>query len=163
VGNSGLLRRAPQARAARRGHPAPHIRDAIGISGLTRGGIAEHRAGSSAMRHPPPITTKPGRKSGELIVQLPPGWNLRLRRVLRTLRVDALPPAPAATSAGQKDARVRARRRQAQAAIARFVSEVLTAEIVGKEIALATRNRFGTRRGSLREHVQAILRDVAGA
>ena len=55
-----------------------------------------------------------------------------------------------------------ARRRRTQLAMAQFVSEVLTAEIIGKEIALATRNRFGTRRGSLREHVAAILREVAG-
>ena len=34
-------------------------------------------------------------------------------------------------------------------------------DIVGKEVALSTRNRYGTRLGSLREHVQAILREVA--
>ena len=114
------------------------------------------------MKHPPPITAKPGRKSGELIVQLPPGWNLRLRRVLRSLLEETLPdPRALGLSDRQREARVRARRRQMQIAIARFVSEVLTAEIVGKEIALASRNRFGTRRGSLREHVQAILRDVS--
>lgn len=114
------------------------------------------------MKHPPPITTKPGRKTGELIVQLPPGWNMRLRRVLRTLLEETLPdPRAAGLTERQREARVRARRRQMQLAIARFVSEVLTAEIIGKEIALASRNRFGTRRGSLREHVQAILRDVS--
>jgi len=110
--------------------------------------------------HPQPITTKPGRKTGELIVQLPPGWNLRLRRVLRSLVVEALPDPP--TTPRGREVWDRVRRRRTQAAIARFVSEVLTAEIVGKEIALASRNRYGTRRGSLREHVQAILRDVAG-
>ena len=49
-----------------------------------------------------------------------------------------------------------------QLAMAQFVSKVLTAEIIGKEIALTTRNRFGTRRGSLCEHVVAILREVSG-
>jgi hypothetical protein len=115
------------------------------------------------MRRPSPITAKPGRKAGELIVQLPPGWNLRLRRVLRTLLEETLPdPHAAGLNPKQREARVRARRRQMQLAIAQFVSEVLTADIIGKEIALATRNRFGTRRGSLREHVEAILRDVSG-
>jgi hypothetical protein len=114
------------------------------------------------MRRPSPITTKPGRKSGELIVQLPPGWNLRLRRVLRSLLDETLPdPHAPGLSIRQRETRVRARRRQKQLAIGQFVSEVLTADIIGKEIALATRNRFGTRRGSLREHVEAILRDVS--
>jgi len=114
------------------------------------------------MRNSTLITTKPGRNSGELIVQLPPGWDMRLRRVLRCLLADALPDGRVSAQGGrQGEARVRARRRQTQLAIARFVSEVLTAEIVGKEIALASRNRFGTRRGSLREHVESILRDVS--
>jgi hypothetical protein len=116
------------------------------------------------MRRSPPITTKPGRKSGELIVQLPAPWNFRLRRVLRRLLEETLPDphAPGLTE-HQREARIRARRRQMQLAITQFVSEVLTADIIGKEIALTTRNRFGTRRGSLREHVQAILRDVSGS
>jgi len=38
----------------------------------------------------------------------------------------------------------------------------VTAEIVGKEVAFSTRSRYGSRHGSLREHVEAILRDVAG-
>jgi hypothetical protein len=114
------------------------------------------------MARPHPITTKPGRKSGELVVQLPPGWELRLRRVLRHLIADALPdPHEKGLSDGQREARVRARRRHLQAAMCQFVSDLITADIVGKEVALATRNRFGTRRGSLREHVQAILREVA--
>jgi hypothetical protein len=116
----------------------------------------------STMRRSSPITTKPGRKAGELIVQLPPGWNFRIRRVLRSLLEETLPdPRTPGLSARERDARVRARRRQMQLAIGQFVSEVLTADIIGKEIALATRNRFGTRRGSLREHVEAILRDVS--
>ncbi|MBI3768128.1 MAG: hypothetical protein HY271_06475 [Deltaproteobacteria bacterium] len=114
------------------------------------------------MRRPSPITTKPGRKAGELIVQLPPGWNFRIRRVLRSLLDETLPdPRTPGIGARERDARVRARRRQMQLAIGQFVSEVLTADIIGKEIALATRNRFGTRRGSLREHVEAILREVS--
>jgi hypothetical protein len=115
------------------------------------------------MKRPSPITTKPGRKSGELIVQIPPGWNLRVRRVLRSLLEETLPdPHGAGLTPKQREARLRARRRQMQLAIGQFVSDVLTADIIGKEIALATRNHFGTRRGSLREHVEAILRDVSG-
>jgi hypothetical protein len=114
------------------------------------------------MARPHPITTKPGRKSGELVVQLPPGWELRLRRVLRHLIADALPdPHEKGLNESQRAARIRARRRHLQAAMCQFVSDLITADIVGKEVALATRNRFGTRRGSLREHVQAILREVA--
>jgi hypothetical protein len=44
----------------------------------------------------------------------------------------------------------------------RFISELITADVIGREIALASRNRFGRRTGSLREHVQAILREAAG-
>ncbi len=116
------------------------------------------------MKRPQPITTKAGQRSGELVVELPPAWNFRLRRVLRSLLEETLPdPHAPGLSIRQRDARVRARRRQMQLAMARFVSEVLTAEIIGKEIALSTRNRYGTRRGSLREHVVAILREVSGS
>lgn len=115
------------------------------------------------MKPAPAITTKPGRKPGELTLQLPPAWDFRLRRVMLSLLDDALPDVHTpGLSARQRDARRRARARQMQQAIARFVSEVVTAEIVGKEIALGARSRFGTRRGSLREHVQAILREVSG-
>jgi hypothetical protein len=48
-------------------------------------------------------------------------------------------------------------------AICQFVSDVVTADIVGKEVALATRSRFGTRRASLREQVQALIREVVDA
>ena len=114
------------------------------------------------MARPHPITTKPGRKPGELIVQLPPGWDLRLRRVLRTLLADSLPDArePGLTTA-QREARIRLRRQRLQHAVCAFVSDLLTADIVGKEFALASRSRHGVRGGSLREHVQAILREVA--
>src|SRR3954463_4351711 len=108
-----------------------------------------------------PITTKPGRKSGELVVHVPPGWDLRLRRVLRTMLDDALPDArEPGLSTSQREARVRLRRRRLQAAVCTFVSDLLTADIVGKEIALTTRSRHGFRTGSLREHVQKILREV---
>jgi len=114
------------------------------------------------MARPSPIVTRPGRKPGELIVQLPAGWELRLRRVLRTMLDDALPDArERGLSPGQREARIRLRRRRLQAAMCAFVSDLVTADIVGKEVALASRSRHGIRTGSLREHVQAILREVA--
>ncbi len=114
------------------------------------------------MARPHPITTRPGAKPGELIVTLPSGWELRLRRVLKRIAADTLPdPRESGLSHSQREARARARRRRMQAALCQFVSDLLTADIVGKEVALASRNHFGSRRGSLREHVQAILREVA--
>lgn len=114
------------------------------------------------MARPHPVTSKPGRKSGEFIVMLPPGWELRLRRVLKQILADTLPDArERGLTESERDARVRLRRRRLQTAICQYVSDLITADIVGKEVALATRNRFGTRNGSLREHVQAILREVA--
>jgi len=111
-----------------------------------------------------PITTKPGRKPGELVVQVPPGWELRLRRVLRTILDEALPDARApGLTPNQREARIRLRRRRLQTAICTFVSDLLTADIVGKEIALSSRSRHGIRTGSLREHVQKILREVSGS
>ncbi|MBI4516244.1 MAG: hypothetical protein HY699_10575 [Deltaproteobacteria bacterium] len=116
------------------------------------------------MARPQPIRTRPGRTHGELVVTLPPGWELRLRRVLRQLNSEALPnPREPGLTAAQREARLRARRRQMRNAICRFVSDLITADIVGKEVALATRSRFGTRRGSLREQVQALIREVADA
>ena len=114
------------------------------------------------MARPNPITTKPGRKPGELVVHLPPGWDLRLRRVLRTLLDEALPDArePGLT-ASQREARIGLRRKRLQAAVCAFVSDLLTADIVGKEFALTSRSRYGVRSGSLREHVQRILREVS--
>jgi hypothetical protein len=115
------------------------------------------------MSRPHPITTKPGRKPGELVVQLPAGWDLRLRRVLRTILADALPdPREPGLTAAQREARIRLRRQRLQHAVCTFVSDLLTADIVGKEFALASRSRHGVRGGSLREHVQAILREVGG-
>jgi len=113
-----------------------------------------------ARRHP--IVTNPGRRSGELEVSLPPGWELRLRRVLREILGDTLPDArERGLSATQKQARIELRRRRLQAAMCKHISDLITADIVGREVALATRNRYGSRRGSLREHVQAILKEVA--
>ncbi len=107
-----------------------------------------------------PVQTKPGKKSGEFVVNLPPGWELRLRRILKTVAVESLPdPREAGLTESQREARIRARRQQLQVAVCRYIADVLTADIVGKEIALSTRNRFGSRRGSLREHVQAVLRE----
>lgn len=114
------------------------------------------------MARPSPITTKPGRKPGEYVVHLPPGWELRLRRVLRTMLDDALPdPRETGLTPAQREARVNLRRRRLQTAICTFVSDLVTADIVGKEIALTTRSRHGFRSGSLREHVQKILREVS--
>ena len=111
-----------------------------------------------------PIRTRPGRKSGELLVTVPPGWELRLRRVLREMMGDdSLPNArEKGLSPQQRETRIRQRQKRMRDAMCRFVSELITADIVGREIALATRNRFGRRTGSLREHVQAILREAAG-
>jgi hypothetical protein len=114
------------------------------------------------MARPHPITTKPGQRAGELVVTLPPGWDLRLRRVLKQALADALPDTrERGLTSQQREARARLRRRRMQSAICQFVSDLLTADIVGREVALSTRNRFGTRRGSLREHVQAILKEVS--
>ncbi len=115
------------------------------------------------MARPFPITTKPGRKPEELVVHLPAAWELRLRRILREILSDTLPDVrEKGLTPQQRDNRLRTRRRKMRDAIGRYVSDLITADIVGKEIALSTRSRHGTRRGSLREHVQAILRDVAG-
>jgi hypothetical protein len=110
------------------------------------------------------IRTRPGRKSGELIVTLPPGWELRLRRVLRELMGDdSLPnPREKGLTPQQREARIQQRQKRMREAVCRFISELITADVIGKEIALATRNRFGRRSGSLREHVQAILREASG-
>jgi hypothetical protein len=113
------------------------------------------------MARPSPISTKPGRKSGELLVTVPPGWELRLRRVLRHIVADSLPdPREQGLSPNEREARVRMRRHRLQAAVCQYVSDLLTADIVGKEVALSTRGRYGQRRPSLREHVAAILREV---
>ena len=55
------------------------------------------------------------------------------------------------------------RQRRMREAMCQFVSELITADIVGKEIALTTRNRYGRRTGSLREHVAGDPARGAGA
>jgi hypothetical protein len=113
------------------------------------------------MQRAQPIRTRPGRKPGELLVTLPPGWELRLRRVLREMMGDALPnPRERGLTPAQRASRLRERQRRIREAMCQFVSELITADIVGKEVALSTRTRFGLRSGSLREHVQALLREV---
>jgi len=115
------------------------------------------------MARPQHITAKPGRRPGEFTVVLPPGWELRLRRVLKEILRDTLPdPRERGITQGERQVRTQARRRLMQAAMCRFISDLLCADIVGKEVALSTRNRYGTRQGSLREHVQKILREVGG-
>ena len=107
-----------------------------------------------------PIRTRPGRKSGELVVSLPPGWELRMRRVLKDLMGEALPdPRERGLTEYQRQTRLQARRARMREAMCRYLSDLITADIVGREVALSTRNFFGTRRGSLREQVQAILRE----
>lgn len=116
------------------------------------------------MARPQPVRTRPGRKQGELVVTLPPGWELRLRRVLRQMHDDTLPdPREKGLTPAQRDARTRARRQRMRRALCQYISDVITADIVGKEVALATRGRFGGRRGSLREQVQALIREVVDA
>jgi len=107
------------------------------------------------------MQAKAGMKSGEFVLTLPPGWELRLRRILKTLETDTLPdPREAGLSAAQREARIRIRRQRLQNAVCRYIADVLTADIVGKEVALSSRSHYGVRRGSLREHVHAVLRDI---
>jgi len=81
--------------------------------------------------------------------------------VLKHIVSEPLPdPREKGLTPHQRDARTRARRKRAQAVLCQFISDLITADIVGKEVALATRNYYGHRQGSLREHVQAILREV---
>jgi hypothetical protein len=112
------------------------------------------------MARPEPITTRPGKKSGQLTLSLPPGWELRLRRVLREINADTMTlpnPRERGLTPAQREARTKLRRRRLQDALCRYVSDLLTADIVGKEVALSTRGRYGARRGSLREHILALL------
>jgi hypothetical protein len=114
------------------------------------------------MARPQPIRVRPGKRSGEWEVSVPPGWELRLRRVLAQVGADALPSLhePGLTPV-QREARRHTRRQTMQRLICQFMADLLTADIVGKEIALSSRSRFGRRLGSLREHVQAILSEAS--
>jgi len=110
-----------------------------------------------------PIRTRPGKRSGEFVVTVPPGWELRLRRVLKEMLGDQLPdPREKGLTEFQRQSRAQLRRQRIREAMCRFVSDLITADIVGKEVALSARNRFGRRTGSLREHVEAILREARG-
>ena len=61
------------------------------------------------MSRPQPIKVRPGARNGEWQVSLPPGWELRLRRVLSQVLSDSLPPVhePGLTPA-QREAVARA-------------------------------------------------------
>jgi len=114
------------------------------------------------MRRPQPIKTKPGRSSGEFVVHLPPGWELRLRRVVRELMNEHLPDArEKGLSPAQRDERIRARQERMRKAVCAYISDLIAADIVGKEVALSTRSRYGRRTGSLREHVAALMREAS--
>jgi hypothetical protein len=114
------------------------------------------------MSRPQPIKVRPGKRSGEWQLNVPPGWELRLRRVLSQVVGENLPPLhEKGLTPAQREARLKLRRQMMQRLICQFMADLLTADIVGKEIALSTRNRYGRRSGSLREHVQAILREAS--
>jgi hypothetical protein len=114
------------------------------------------------MSRPQPIKVRPGKRGGEWLVSVPPGWELRLRRVLSQMLADALPPLrERGLTATQVETRRRVRRHLMQRAICQFMADLVTADIVGKEVALSTRSRYGRRTGSLREHVQAILSEAS--
>src|SRR5262245_28835806 len=113
------------------------------------------------MARPHPIKVRPGKRSGEWLLSLPPGWELRLRRVLANIAADSLPNAnEKGLTPAQRESRRRARRQYMHRLICQFLADLSTADIVGKEVALSTRNRYGRRSGSLREHVEAIMREV---
>lgn len=114
------------------------------------------------MSRPQPIKVRAGQRSGEWVLNVPPGWELRLRRVLSHVLAESLPPVhEKGLTAGQRESRRLARRKMMQRLICQFMADLLTADIVGKEVALSTRNRYGRRAGSLREHVQAILSEAS--
>lgn len=115
------------------------------------------------MRRPHPIKTKQGQAPGELVVNLPPGWELRLRRVVRELMNEHLPDArEKGLTAAQRRERIRLRQERMRKAVCAYISDLVAADIVGKEVALSTRSRYGRRSGSLREHVAALMREGTG-
>ena len=116
---------------------------------------------TTVMRRPQPIRTKPGNVPGELVVHLPPGWELRLRRVVRELMSEHVPDArEKGLTAAQRNERIRVRQERMRKAVCAYISDLIAADIVGKEVALSTRSRYGRRTGSLREHVAALMREV---
>ncbi len=109
-----------------------------------------------------PIRVRPGERSGEFVVTLPPGWELRMRRVLRDLLPEPLPdPRERGISERVRQGRLRRRQERMRKVMCQYLADLLAADVVGKEVALSTRSRYGRRTGSLREHVAAILRDAA--
>jgi len=134
-------------------------RSRAGLSRWTNGCAVCYR--ESSMARSPAIRTRPGRRSGEWVVTVPPGWELRLRRVVRELLLEGLPdPHEKGLTPYQRQARVETRRRRVREAMCQFVSDLITADIVSREVALTTRTHFGSRRGSLREQVHAVLREA---
>lgn len=114
------------------------------------------------MNRSQPVKTRPGDKPGELVVTLPPGWELRMRRVIKELISEPLPdPREKGISESQRQSRLSKRQARMRTAICQYISDLIAADVVGKEVALSTRNLYGRRAGSLREHVASILRDVA--
>ncbi len=107
------------------------------------------------------IQVRARKNGGEWTVQIPPGWELRLRRVVANMVGDVLPKLnEKGLTPSQREARRRLRRQRMQRELCRYLAEVITADIIGKEIALGTRGYYGTRKGTLREHVEAILRET---
>lgn len=112
------------------------------------------------MRRPHPIKTRPGKTPGELVLNLPPGWELRLRRVVRELMNEHFPDArEKGLTPAQRRERIRLRQERMRKAVCAYISDLVAADIVGKEVALSTRSRYGRRTGSLREHVAALMRE----
>lgn len=86
-----------------------------------------------------------------------------MRRVLRELMPEPLPdPREKGLSESQRRARLQQRQERMRKAICQYIGDLVAADVVGKEVALATRSRYGRRSGSLREHVAAILREASG-
>jgi len=84
-----------------------------------------------------------------------------LRRVVKQLLVERLPdPHEKGLTPFQRQARIEIRRRRVRDAMCQFLGDLITADIVSREVALATRGHYGSRHGSLREQVQAVLRQA---
>lgn len=107
------------------------------------------------------VTARPGKKSGEFVLELPPAWELRLRRVLRAhLPAEVASIHAAGLSKAERQQRLQARAQHMRALICQFLGELVMADIVGREVALGTRTYYGKRRGNLREEVEAVLREM---
>ncbi|MCX8071680.1 MAG: hypothetical protein N3C12_04430 [Candidatus Binatia bacterium] len=110
------------------------------------------------------VRAKPGRRPGEFVLELSPAWELRLRRVVREHLSSRLPdPREPGLSRAEREARRRARRQLIQSSVCQLLADLVMADIVGREVALATRSYFGVRRGSLREQVERLLQEITAA